>query len=44
MEREIGRRIESATYGNYFKQVEMQEREGKEADFLEMNKALVKHQ
>lgn len=43
MEREINRRIESATYGNRFKEVQMKDRVGKEVDRVEMEKALLKH-
>lgn len=38
MEREMNRRIESATYGNRYKDLEMKERTNKEKDYKEIDK------
>lgn len=40
MEKEMNRRIESATYGNRFRDLEMKQRENKEKDYKEINKVL----
>ena len=37
----MNRRIESATYGNRFRELEMKERQNKEKDFKEINKVTI---
>ncbi|CAD8158190.1 unnamed protein product [Paramecium pentaurelia] len=44
VEREMNRRIESATYGNRFRELEMKERQNKEKDYKELDKIQRNHQ